>query len=299
MTTLVRSSGGSGPGMARELGFEVVAHRGFSSRQPEMTVAAYREAVEWSVVEGVPLGLECDVRFSADGELVCVHDAVLGRTGGVGGRVGEWSVAELRGMDFGSWRVVGASVEQRSLVTLADLLGLVGAARAGGAEVGVVVETKHPCERGLGLERRVVEMVEGCGWGGVGSPVRVITFSVAGAVLVASLLPGVGVSLLLEGGLGSCVGGVLPPGVRVAGVEVGLLRRDPGFVERAARYGNEVHAWTVNDPVEMEWCRSLGVAAITTDYPDRAAAILRGTPLAREGPRQSSVTPRRCGEELR
>ena len=168
VTTLLRE-----PTRVRSV--EVVAHRGFSSRQPEMTLAAYREAVEWSVAEGVAVGLECDVRFSADQELVCLHDPVLGRTSPGRGAVAEWSVAALRALDFGSWRVLAPSVEQRSLVTLGELLALVAEARTRGADVRLVVETKHPSDEGLTLERRVCELLAEYGWTGPGAPVRVIT----------------------------------------------------------------------------------------------------------------------------
>ena len=47
----------------------LIAHRGFSSRHPEMTRAAYQAAIEWAYMTEIPLGLECDVHFSADDEL--------------------------------------------------------------------------------------------------------------------------------------------------------------------------------------------------------------------------------------
>ena len=47
----------------------VVAHRGASASRPEHTLAAY----ELALAEGAD-GLECDVRLTRDGHLVCVHD---------------------------------------------------------------------------------------------------------------------------------------------------------------------------------------------------------------------------------
>ena len=60
----------------------VIAHRGSSAAVAEHTVGAYRQAI----TEGAD-GLECDVRLSADGELVCLHDRTLERTGGSTGIV--------------------------------------------------------------------------------------------------------------------------------------------------------------------------------------------------------------------
>jgi glycerophosphoryl diester phosphodiesterase len=60
----------------------------------------------------------------------------------------------------------------------------------------------------------------------------------------------------------------------VAGIDVKLLRRDPGFVARARWHGNEVHAWTVNDPADIVLCRDLGVTGFTSDHPDRVLELL-------------------------
>ncbi|MGC5410538.1 glycerophosphodiester phosphodiesterase family protein, partial [Streptomyces sp. DT225] len=51
---------------------QVIAHRGASDDAPEHTLAAYRKAIE----DGAD-ALECDVRLTADGHLVCVHDLQL------------------------------------------------------------------------------------------------------------------------------------------------------------------------------------------------------------------------------
>src|SRR3954453_15312543 len=48
---------------------QVVAHRGSSHDKPEHTLSAYVAALDTGAE-----GLECDVRLTADGHLVCVHD---------------------------------------------------------------------------------------------------------------------------------------------------------------------------------------------------------------------------------
>ena len=53
----------------------VVAHRGASAERPEHTLAAYELALQ----EGAD-GVECDVRLTKDGHLVCVHDRRVDRT---------------------------------------------------------------------------------------------------------------------------------------------------------------------------------------------------------------------------
>jgi glycerophosphoryl diester phosphodiesterase len=252
----------------------IFAHRGFSGRQPEATRAAYLEAIAWSARTGHPLGLECDVQFSADDELICLHDLDLDRTSDATGPAVERTVAELRRVDFGSWRVRRPDADQRALITLAELLELVRTARDRGVEVSLVIETKHPNPRGLDIEDRVAEMLRAYDWHRPGSPVRVISFSVPAVDRLGLLLPDLERTLLIEATLAPWTSGVLPSGVAAAGPDLALLRADPGFVARTRGYGHGVQAWTVNRPADVELCRALGVTAITTDHPDRVAVVL-------------------------
>ena len=258
----------------------IVAHRGFSSRQPEMTLAAYQEAVDWARAEAVPVGLECDVHFSADGQVVCLHDDGLSRTCGVDGLVGELTLAELRGLDFGSWRIPDPSPPQRSLVTLADLLVLVHEAREQGVDVTLVVETKHEVDRAPEIELEVCRMLAEHGWNRGGAPVRLITFCPVAAALLAQLVPDVDRTLLVELALGPYASGELPAGIHVVGVDIHVLREHPDFVARAREHGNEVHVWTVNEIADIEFCRSIGVTCFTTDYPDRVLEVLSRAEVA-------------------
>src|SRR5688500_7135092 len=78
---------------------QVVAHRGSSHDTPEHTLAAYVKALD----EGAE-GLECDVRLTADGHLVCVHDRDLRRTASYSGIVSTMNLAELDELDFAAWK---------------------------------------------------------------------------------------------------------------------------------------------------------------------------------------------------
>ncbi len=76
----------------------VVAHRGASAERPEHTLAAYELALQ----EGAD-GVECDVRLTRDGHLVCVHDRQVDRTSNGTGLVSEMTLAQMRELDYGSW----------------------------------------------------------------------------------------------------------------------------------------------------------------------------------------------------
>ena len=88
----------------------VVAHRGASAERPEHTLAAY----ELALAEGAD-GVECDVRLSRDGHLVCVHDRRVDRTSNGTGLVSDMSPAELRELDFGCGTPVGGPTALRAI----------------------------------------------------------------------------------------------------------------------------------------------------------------------------------------
>ncbi|HWC50685.1 MAG TPA: glycerophosphodiester phosphodiesterase family protein [Nitrospira sp.] len=74
-----------------------IGHRGSAGHAPENTLAA--------VQKGIALGVdfvEIDVRRTADGALVALHDATINRTTDGRGRVGTLSLAQLKAFDAGN-----------------------------------------------------------------------------------------------------------------------------------------------------------------------------------------------------
>ena len=252
----------------------IFAHRGFTARQPEMTRAAYVEAIRWAEATGTALGLECDVQFSSDGELVCLHDLTVDRTSNATGRAYDFTVGELRQLDFSHGRVPDPSCDQKALVTLADLFAMVSVARNRDVRVDLVIETKHPNPRGLDVERRVADMLAGYGWDGPESGVRVISFSEPSMEAFGLLLPNLERTFLIQTDFGPWVDGHLPEGVRNVGPDIRLLESDPDYVARAHALGHEVHPWTVNTETDLELCLALGVDGLTTDDPDLVTTLL-------------------------
>ncbi len=240
-----------------------------------MTRAAYREAIQWASNTGVEVALECDVQFSADDQLICLHDLTVDRTALVQGRAIDLTVEQLKRLNFGARRSSRLTADEGELITLAELMGMVQDARAGGTPVTLTVETKHPNPRGADVENRVAEMLHERGWDQPGSPVQVISFCREAIDRLATLLPCVERSFLIETDLGRWRGGDLPTGVTVVGPDLNLIKADPTFVAWAAMRGYEVHVWTVNEPADIAFCRDLGITGFTTDFPDRVAAELQ------------------------
>ncbi len=77
----------------------VCAHRGRSEIVPENTMAAYEAAIEIEADF-----MELDVRRTADGTIVCIHDPTVERTTDGAGEVEELTLDELRALDAGAWK---------------------------------------------------------------------------------------------------------------------------------------------------------------------------------------------------
>jgi glycerophosphoryl diester phosphodiesterase len=75
----------------------VVAHRGQVAGYPETTLAA----CQGSIAAGFS-AIEVDLRATADGEIVIMHDETVDRTTNGSGEVGKMTFAEIRSLDAGS-----------------------------------------------------------------------------------------------------------------------------------------------------------------------------------------------------
>ncbi len=257
---------------------QVVAHRGASEEAPEHTLAAYRKAIE----DGAD-ALECDVRLTADGHLVCVHDRRVNRTSNGRGAVSALELADLAALDFGSrktrefwrtrdeepdWEFRPEDREDTSVLTLERLLELVADA---GRRVELAIETKHPTRWAGQVEERLLVLLKRFGLdapaSAAESSVRVMSFSARSLHRVRAASPTLPTVYLMQFVSPRLRDGRLPAGVGIAGPSIRIVRNHPAYIERLKRAGNQVHVWTVNEPEDVDLCVDLGVDAIITNRP--------------------------------
>jgi glycerophosphoryl diester phosphodiesterase len=268
----------------------VVAHRGASADEAEHTLAAYARALD----DGAD-GLECDVRLTRDGVLVCVHDRRVDRTSSGRGVVSTLELSDLSELDFGSWRQgVGGDEPDRdttqptdgseapgedrtSVLTLSRLVDMVASA---GRPVDLAIETKHPTRYAGLVESTLVELLDrhGLTGRGVNGPVRarVMSFAPSGLRRVRVLAPDLPTVQLMRRVPLRHRDGTVSAGVDIAGPSLPALRAFPAYVERAKARGHQVHAWTVDEPADVEFVAGLGVDVIITNRPAAVLAQLGG-----------------------
>lgn len=244
----------------------VVAHRGSSHAVAEHTLAAYARAIE----EGAD-ALECDVRLTRDGHLVCVHDRRVDRTSNGTGPVSDFELLDLSGLDFASWHPAGpapGAASATSVLTLEQLLGIVVAASR---PVRMVIETKHPTRYAGLVEQQLVRTLHRFGLDRPAdrdsSAVTVMSFAPIGIRRIRLLAPMLPTVLLMHRVPATRRDGSLPPGVGIAGPGIGVIRANPDYVARVHARGHQVYTWTVDEPEDIDLVLSLGVDAVITNRP--------------------------------
>ena len=249
----------------------VVAHRGASADRPEHTLAAYELALQ----EGAD-GVECDVRLTRDGHLVCVHDRRIDRTSTGTGLVSEMTLAQLRDSTTAPGTAARTDRGDTGLLTLDELVRLV---LDWNRPVKLFIETKHPVRYGALVESKVLALLHRYG---IAAPASadlsravVMSFSAAAVWRIrraAPLLPTV-----LLGDTSRYLGGsaATTVGATAVGPSIATLREHPELVDRAAAQGRALYCWTVDHYEDVEYCRDLGVAWIATNHPGRTKAWLQ------------------------
>ncbi|MCW2524392.1 MAG: glycerophosphoryl diester phosphodiesterase [Frankiales bacterium] len=258
----------------------IFAHRGASSDIAEHTLPAYLKAIE----SGAD-GLECDVRLTRDGHLVCVHDRTVDRTSNGRGVVSDLDLSGLQQLDFQSWK--GEPAEQADTAYLrgveADRIEADGGGRVltldallavvidSPRPLRLLIETKHPTRYGGLVEKELVRSLRRVGMNGAAQPgkssVTVMSFAPVALRRVRLLSASLPLVLLMERPSPIRRDGSLPLGVDIAGAGLRLLRSDPGYVARAHAAGHAVYCWTVDERRDVDFVRRLGIDAIITNRP--------------------------------
>jgi len=263
METLLQPDvGGSRPSssFARTLN---IAHRGAAGEAPENTLAAF----ELALAQGAD-GIEFDVRFSADGEPVVIHDARLNRTTSGTGFVHEHTARALKSLDAGSWfnerypaQARGRFARQR-IPLLAEVLAWV---RRRGCRA--VVEIKTGSGAYPGIEAKILRTIRSTA---TASLVTIISFDHAALRRWRELDANLSLGASFKRPI-FALRRAKSLGARMVVPHWAFASRQ--FIGRAHQAGLEVVVWTVNQPEALRRKIADGVDGIITDYPARLAEM--------------------------
>jgi glycerophosphoryl diester phosphodiesterase len=228
----------------------IIGHRGAPGHAPENTMASFRRAVELGATF-----IETDLRLSHDARFVAMHDATLDRTSNGRGLARDFTLAQLRELDAGSW--YGSEFAGEKIPTLEEILGF-----AREADVVFYLEIKH--EAGWGVHHGVAAALRAAN-----EPARTVVISFDSSMLrnLRSLDAGVLMGLLFENPIANVVEKAQQVGARQICPRADLVTAQ--LLSEAQDAGLQVATWTVNEPLQMDALISMGVNGIMTDYPDR------------------------------
>lgn len=235
---------------------EIIAHRGFSARAPENTVAAFEEA--WAAGADA---CELDLYLTRDSKIAVIHDKDTQRTTGVSRVVAESTLAELRELDAGSWKAPEFAGEKIPTLTEALATLPLGTKR-------FFLEIK------CGPEVVPVLAAELEAWKPRADQLCIIAFDRRVARDSKKALPWLKVfrlssektKLKTAVDLTALIADTQADGLD--GLDLSLKWSwSEAMVKPVRDAGLELYVWTVNDPGDAQRLAALGVDGITTDDP--------------------------------
>lgn len=238
----------------------IIAHRGASFDAPENTLAAFHLAF----AQGAD-GIEADFRLSADGELLCIHDALTGRTAGTNLRVATHSLAELRRLDIGAWK--GTQWQGERIPTLAEVLAMIPAGKSFFIEFKCGVEVIPPLHKILGASSAIAR-----------GELRFLAFNASLLAALKTEFPTIKSCLNVEYHRVGLIGPWRPQPQKILRMLAdckgdGLSSAahplvDAPFVEIMHAAGREVHIWTVDLLADARHYQKIGADSLLSNRPE-------------------------------
>lgn len=243
---------------------EIIAHRGFSARAPENTLASFNLA--W---ENHTDTCELDVYLTADGKTAVLHDKNTKRTCGVALDVAKSKQAELTALDAGAWK--GKQWANEKIPTLEQALATLPKGKQRffieikcGAEI--VPELKRILEP---MKKRAAQLA-------------IIAFKRDAAAESKKAMPWIQVYRLASGktkdkkptDLARLIADTKQD--QLDGLDLGMkdFPWDEAMIRQIRDAGLSLYVWTVNKPAAVQRFARLGVDGITTDDPVMARKAL-------------------------
>ena len=229
----------------------ILAHRGACGYAPENTMEAFKLAVEMGAD-----GIELDVHFTADGEVVVCHDEKIDRTSNGQGLVTDYTLAELKEMDFG-YHFNGSEGKGITIPTLDEVYELVAPL---GMIVNVEIKSANP-----DIAKACYDIAKKHG---MSDRIIYSSFNHFQLQVMKDLDPDARIAPLYNFNMANPWNYAADINAYAIHPRHVQIHRLPEFVKNCHEKGIHVNVWTVNDEDETKFLLEAGVDAIITNYPD-------------------------------
>lgn len=231
-------------------GIGIVAHRGAAAIAPENTLSALRVSLQ----RGIDF-VEVDLRLTADGVPVLMHDATVDRTTDGTGEVSGYTLAELKTLDAGGW--FGPRFAGERVPTLEEFL-----AELGPTDSRALVELK-----GAWDDEHIAAAVAMLRERQLVNRVAFESFGRTNLERLARLAPEYARVMLTTRWDEETLDRAVRLGVSAIGARSSAFFEDFELIERARALGIGTMAYTLNLLPTWEAAAHLGIDLIITDDP--------------------------------
>jgi len=237
----------------------IFAHRGSSAHAPENTLAAFKLAVQQQAS-----AIELDVKLTADGQVVVIHDDTVDRTTNGTGWVNSMTLTELKQLDAGS--KFDPEYQAEKIPTLLEVFETVG------SQIFIDVELKNYTSPTDDLADKVISLVKEYR---LESSVMLSSFNMIALIRARALIPEIPLGLITIKGLaGLTMRSRLVRFGPLLAFHPHYLDVSPQLIQASHQAGAHIHAYTVNQPDLMRQLITSGVDGIFTDDPLLAQKVL-------------------------
>ena len=233
---------------------EVWAHRGASGwdRQyaPENTMPAFQKAKEMGAD-----GIEIDVHLTKDGEIVICHDEKIDRTSRAHGYIIDYTLKELKKIDFGKPHVEYGFVEMPTLKELFEFLKPTTLKLNIELKTGIIYYEK--------LEEKAFKLAEEFG---LNNRIIYSSFNHYSLEKLKATFPEARIGLLM--GANKAKIPEYPNIFKAEALHLPEWMATKDYIDKCHAQDLRVNVWTIDNPKRMREMIKMGVDAVITNCPD-------------------------------
>jgi glycerophosphoryl diester phosphodiesterase len=236
------------------------AHRGASFDAPENTLEAFSLARDMGAD-----GIELDIHFSKDGEIVVAHDETVDRCSSGTGRIVDMTLNEMKLLDFSNHKAGYRGVKAPTLAEVYDLIKP--------TNMTINIELKSGIVLYEGIETQCAKLTHDAG---MSDRVFYSSFNHYCLLQLKQVEPSARIAPLYNEAL-------VEPWQYAQRIGAQAIHpfyptmATPDMMAKLAETGILCNPWTVDDEKALAWMAQLGVNAVITNRPDLAVRVFNSS----------------------
>ncbi|UZO81507.1 glycerophosphodiester phosphodiesterase [Aquimarina sp. ERC-38] len=222
---------------------KIFGHRGAAGLVDENTLPSIQKALDHGVY-----GIEIDIHQCKSGELVVIHDDTVDRTTNGKGEVSQLTLAELKAL---------RTENSFQIPTLLEVLKLT----AGKGLLNIEL-------KGKGTEQALLTILENQFHLGNWDLKNILisSFELDSLYEIRKLHPSIAIGVLTELEINDVLSEA--EALKAVAIHPSVKKLNRNQINKAREEGFYINCWTVLNKEHFDYCKSVGVSAIFTDYPN-------------------------------